>query len=108
MYTFFNLIGPSALINIWENAPRSFLLLVNGEMTQNHQLFYSAMLINIKGNSGKPKREGETQEIEVRVRGDGKGMRGKQALHALPLIDYSQLKNDQLHRWVAIWRRRFK
>lgn len=35
-------------------------------MTQNQQLFYSAMLINIKGNSGKPKKERET-----RVRGEG-------------------------------------
>lgn len=61
MYTFLNLIGPSALINTWKNASRSFPLLVNGEMTQNQQLFYSAMLINIKGNSCKPREKGKSR-----------------------------------------------
>lgn len=44
-------------------------LLVNGEMTQKQQIFYSATLINKEGNSGRPKRKEEKQEMELGVRG---------------------------------------
>ena len=53
-------------------------------------------------------REGEKQEIEVGVSGHAKSIEENRPYHVLPLIDYSQLKNDQLHRCEAIWKSRFK
>ena len=49
-------------------------------------------------------------EAGARGEGDSVGEGGEEnrPYHVLPLIDHSQLKNDQFHKCVAIWRSRFE